>query len=231
MLTRDKWNRNVGTSEHPVSFLHEYAVGLIWDRLHQESPVALPTVQGTLFEDVMAGVDKVIIPDALQSVAGCIPDISLLQDSRPLRCIEVVVTNPASDEKVRRFQNLGVDLIQVPVRDEEELRGLFPLEGFGNWWPKYSEQEEAFRSVRDRLGVNWRGSRQFRLLRAQENADAAIKGLMDHLSICSPEVRRPFFARLLEAGSSLDSLYPIRKDNPKYECLFHNTGAGEQVGA
>ena len=33
MLTDKEWSRNVGTEAFPVSFLHEYAVGLIWDIL------------------------------------------------------------------------------------------------------------------------------------------------------------------------------------------------------
>ena len=99
MLTEKEWSRNVGTDAFPVSFLHEYAVGLIWDMLHSgEGLVQLPLLDGSLTSNLMDGVDKVIIPDALQSIAGYIPDISLLQDSRPIRCIEIVVTNPGNSE-------------------------------------------------------------------------------------------------------------------------------------
>ena len=90
LLPEDEWTKNVGSESYPVSFLHEYAVGLIWDLLHtQKGPVKLPTMDGSRSGDVVADIDRIIIPDALQSVAGYIPDISLLKDSRPVRCVEV----------------------------------------------------------------------------------------------------------------------------------------------
>lgn len=224
MRTEKGWSRNVGTQTYPVSFLHEYAVGLIWDRLHLNSgAVTLPTLDGSLSEDVMSGVDKVIIPDSLQSIAGFIPDISMLQDARPVRCIEVIVTNSVPPEKVVRMQNLGVEVIQVPVRNEKELRALVPTElKRSSWWPKFSQDEAMFRSARSKLGVNWRGSKQYRLLKRQEDADRAISNLMDNLTMCSPELRRAFIDCLQEI-SSLESLYPIRMNNPKYACL-HSDG-------
>ena len=143
MRSEKDWSRNVGTGTYPVSFLHEYAVGLIWDQLHLNSgAVTLPTLDGNISEDVMSGVDKVIIPDSLQSIAGFIPDISMLQDARPVRCIEVVVTNPVPPKKVAAMQNLGVEVIQVPVRNEKELCALVPIELEKNsWWPKYTQDE------------------------------------------------------------------------------------------
>ena len=45
-----------------------------------------------------------------------------------------------------------------------------------------------------------------------------ISKLMGNLTMCSPELRRAFLTRLREM-SSLESLYPIRTDNPKYACL------------
>ena len=220
MRTEKDWRRNVGTDAYPVSFLHEYAIGLIWDRLHLNSgAVTLPTLDGNLSEDVMSGVDKVIIPDPLQSIAGFIPDISMLQDARPVRCIEVVVTNPVPPNKVARMQNLGVEVIQVPVRNEKELCALVPTElKKTRWWPKYSQDEVLFRSARSKLGVNWRGSKQYGMLKRQEDADGAILNLMGNLAMCSPELRRAFVARLQEIAS-LESLYPIRMNNPKYACL------------
>ena len=224
MRTEKGWSRNVGTQAYPVSFLHEYAVGLIWDRLHLNSgAVTLPTLDGSLTEDVMSGVDKVIIPDSLQSIAGFIPDISMLQDARPVRCIEVVVTNPVPPKKVAAIQNLEVEVIQVPVRNEKELCALVPTElKKSSWWPKYSRDETVFRSARSKLGVNWRGSKQYRMLTRQEDADKAILNLMDNLTMCSPELRRAFIAWSQEI-SSLESLYPIRRNNPKYACL-HSDG-------
>ena len=221
MRAEHEWNRNVGTPSYPVSFLHEYAVGLIWDLLHlNDGPVPLPTIDCNLAEDVMDGVDQVVIPDALQSIAGFIPDISLLQKSRPIRCIEVIVNNPVAEEKCRAITNLGVELIQVPVRDENDLRALFPTDPSDKprWSPKFNRDEKVFREVLAKTGVNWKGTRQSKILEGQENADKVINDLIGALSRCSPQARRSFLTSLRNL-TSLEALYPLRQDNPKYACL------------
>ncbi len=229
LLPEAEWSKNVGSESYPVSFLHEYAVGLIWDLLQvRTSPVELPTIDGDRSCDVMADIDQIIMPDALQAVAGYIPDISLLKNARPVRCIEVIVTSPVPPQKLEAIGNLGVEVVQVPVRNEEDLRAIVPSteENKPSWWPKFSDREEVFRSVRQRTGVNWRGTRQYKILDGQEQADQAINTLMGNLSRCSPEVRRAFVARLTDM-SSLGSLYPIRQDNPKYaSCYPGDTGYG-----
>lgn len=222
LLPEAEWSKNVGSQGYPVSFLHEYSVALIWDLLHTHpGPIELPTIDGSLSGDVLAGTDQIIIPDALQAIAGCIPDISLLKDSRPVRCIEVIVTTPVSPRKLESIQNLGVEVVQVPVRKEDELRALFRPEQADrpSWWPKFSEQEQVFQSARKRTGVNWPGTRQYKMLRAQSEADAAVNDLIRQLSLCSPEVRRAFVDRLNDM-SGLGSLYPVRQDNPKYSVLY-----------
>lgn len=223
LRTEKEWSRNVGTESFPVSFLHEYAVGIIWDMLvHSNSDsVHLPLLDGTVSRNLMEDVDKVIIPDALQSIAGKIPDISLLRDSRPIKCIEVTVTNPVSEQKAKAIENLGVELFQVPVRNENELRSLFASvpEQTRSWWAKRDETSERqgetlYLADKRRIGFKWRGSpRDW-----QARADSAISELMDNLHWCSPEVRRAFLACLKEM-ESLESLFPIRPDNPKYKSL------------
>ena len=43
LLPEDEWTKNVGSESYPVTFLHEYAVGLIWDLLHtQKGPGKTP---------------------------------------------------------------------------------------------------------------------------------------------------------------------------------------------
>ena len=225
-LQEAEWLKNVGSANYPVSFLHEYAVGLIWELLHDhEGPVKLPTVDGGLTSDLMDGIDQIIIPDALQAVAGYIPDISLLKNSRPVRCIEVIVTSPVPPEKLAAIGNLGVEIVQVPVRNEEDRLAItqfpsFPsMEGTKRWWfPKFSDRKEPFKSVKERTGVNWRGTRQSKILEAQEHADTAINKLMDNISRCSPELRRAFVAQLNDL-SSLGSLYPLNQNNPKHEVV------------
>ena len=225
MLSEKEWARNVGSESYPVSFLHEYAVALIWDSLHASAgPLRLPLLDGTESDNLMVGVDKVVIPDALQSIAGFIPDISLLQDSRPIRCIEVVVTNPVPYQKVSAIQNLGVELLQVPVRNETELRSLFAetSQVIRLWWAKRHEHHQGhgdtlYRADSRRIGFRWRGSPS----EWQGRADKAILELIDNLHWCSPEVRREFLA-CLQDMDSLESLYPIRPDNPKYRSLHRD---------
>ena len=228
LLSEKEWSRNVGTAGFPVSFLHEYAVGLIWDMLHTASgPLELPTMDGGRSCDVCAGIDQIIIPDALQSIGGYTPDISLLKNSRPVRCIEVVVTSPVPPQKLAAVQNLGVELVQVPVRNENDLRALAVIEptaaNHDRWWATFNPDEQTFRDVQAKYGVNWRGTRQYRILERQKKADAAVNAFMDDLSCCSPEVRRAFVAKLGNI-SDLVSLYPIRKDNPKYKVLHAEAG-------
>ena len=217
MRTKEEWSHNVGTEAFPVSFLHEYSVGLIWDLLHANTgPVHLPLLDGSQSDNLMDGVDKVIIPDALQAIAGYIPDISLLQDSRPIKCIEVVVTNPVSDQKAAAINNLGVELFQVPVRNESELRALshdrVRLSKNKMWWPKHGEKERKL--VLREQAYSPRNT----VLKIQEDADREMEALMRNLSRCSPETRRAFLACLGDIDS-LESLYPIRPDNPKYKSL------------
>ena len=224
MLSSKEWSRNVGSESWPVSFLHEYAVALIWDLLNlnlNHQVVHLPTLDGGDSGNVLAGVDVIIVPDVLTAVAGFVPDISLLKDNRPIRCIEVVVTSPPTDDKRQRFRNLGVELVQVPVRNEDELRALFPPTASDKpwFWPKFGRHELLFREARRRAGVNWPGTRQHGVLKGQEEADEGINALMGQLSRCSPEVRRAFVNRLASLGG-LSSLYPVRQDNPKYEVLY-----------
>ena len=155
MLDESEWGKNVGTAGFPVSFLHEYAVGLIWDALNANTgPVTLPTLEGGMSDDVLAGVDKVIIPDNLNAVAGYVPDILCLRDSRPVRLIEVVVTSPVTAHKLTAITNLGVEVVQVPVRNEGELMALFPstLPDKLQWWCSYHKDEAVFQNAREKTG-------------------------------------------------------------------------------
>ena len=222
MLSDQDWRRNVGSEAFPVSFLHEYAVALIYDQLILGSEVQLPLpIDGERSANVMEGVGDVNFPDSLQAIGGYLPDIALYDSSfRVLRVIEVVVTKPVPNGKLKSLENRGVEVLQVPARHEGELRALFPSTDGDRpyWWPKFRKDDVAFREGRQKLGINWQASRQNRILSGQEEADRAIKQLMGNLSRCSPEVRRAFAAWLKDI-ESLDSLYPISQENPKREVL------------
>ncbi len=238
LLTENEWFRNVGTENYPVSFLHEYAVGLIWDLLHTtEGPVELPTLEGPASGNVLADTDKVILPDALQSTAGYIPDISLLKDSRPVRCIEVVVTTSPPANKLAAIRNLGVEVVQVPVRNDMEFRAICrPVESEkAQWWPKFStiDYRSTYRSVAENR--RWEALRSPGGKRAmndsvQAQANKAVCELLISLSQCSPELRRVFVAQLNEI-SELDSLYPLRQNNPKYSTIYPTHDDANNRGA
>ena len=244
MLSEEEWHRNVGTDSYPVSFLHEYAVGLIWDileirddgrsesgnektegdRRKGDGKVQLPTLEGGLSDDLLDGIERVTIPDSLQPIGGYIPDLALYdKDLRVVRVIEVVVTNPPPSQKLESLRSRGVEVVQVPVRNDVELRALFPQPVDGRklrWWHRTGAREGRG------VGVNFVSSRS-----AQSNADEAIDSFMANLRRASPGKRREFLQVLAESGT-LDSLYPLRPDNPKREILFTtNSQANGQSAA
>ena len=221
LLSDQEWGRNVGTAGHPISFIHEYGVALIYDQLIVGADVRLPLLNGERSGNVMEGVGQVRFPDPLQPIGGYLPDIALYDSSfQVLRIIEVVVTKPTSNEKLQSLEKRGVEVLQVPVRNEDELRALSPTADADKpwWWPKFDRNEQGFKDARERSGVNWQGTQRYRLLASQEKANEAIHEFMGNLSRCSPEVRRAFVLRLQEIGN-LESLYPVREDNPKREVL------------
>ena len=221
MLSDQEWRRNVGTEAYPVSFLHEYSVALIYDQLILGSDVQLPLLNGERSGNVMEGVGHVGFPDSLQAIGGYLPDIALYDSFfRVIRVIEVVVTAPVPHGKLHSLESRGVEVLQVPVQNEDDVRALCPSTDADKawWWPKFNSEETVFKEARRASGVNWQGTRQYRLLSGQEQADQAINELIGNLSRCSPEVRREFVLRLKDIDS-LESLYPIRNENPKREVL------------
>ncbi len=202
MLTEAEWSRNVGTPAFPVSFLHEYAVGLLWDALHSSNSVAVKTIDGSMSNNLMAGVERVVIPDSMQPIGGCIPDLALLdKDLRPVRVIEVVVTSPPTEEKADKLNLLeqrGVEVVLVPVRNEDELKALVPTSTDGqkpNWTHGLSLRQRRVRS-------------------AQLGADNKVEELINALIQCQPETRRKL-VRVMEELDGLESCYPLSPNNPK----------------
>ena len=221
MLSDQEWRRNVGTEAYPASFLLEYSVALIYDQLILGSDVQLPLVSGERSGNVMGGVGHVGFPDSLQAIGEYLPDIALYDSSlRVIRMIEVVVTAPVPHEKLHALESRGVEGLQVSVQNEDDVRALCPSTDADNpwWWPKFHSEETVFKEARRASGVNWQRTRQYRLLSGQEQADKTINELIGNLSRCSPEVRRSFVLRLKNIDS-LESLYPIRNENPKREVL------------
>ena len=214
MLSEEKWSRNVGTPGFPVSFLHEYAVGLLWDALQSRDSVVVKTIDGSVSGNLMQGVDRVVIPDAMQPIGGCIPDLALLdKELRPVRVIEVVVTSPpttAKMEKLDKLQKRGVEVVMVPVRNEEELKALSDSESEGsrpNWAYKWNHK------VLEEMGII-NIPRQRSITSGQLGADRQVEELIKALVGCRPEVRRQL-VKVLQEMDSLESCYPLSPKNPK----------------
>ena len=214
MLTEEEWSANVGTPGFPVSFLHEYAVGLLWDRLQGRDEVIVKTLDGCMSDNLLNGVDRVVIPDSMQPIGGCIPDLALLdKELRPVRIIEVIVTSPPTSEKMEKLTSLkqrGVEVILVPVRNEEELKALIPSEVHGKaqrWAYVWSHK------VLEQMGII-NIPRQQMITSGQSHADAKVKELIKALVECKPETRRQL-VRVLQELDSLESRYPLSPKNPK----------------
>ena len=181
LLPETEWNRNVGTPAFPVSFLHEYAVGLLWDRLQGNDKVIVKTLDGCMSGNLLNGADRVVIPDSMQPIGGCIPDLALLdKDLRPVRIIEVIVTSAPAPEKMEKLTSLqqrGVEIVLVPVRNEEELKALMPSKADGKvqrwaygWSPTVLEQMGIINIPRKQM-----------IRSGQSHADAKVKELIKAL--------------------------------------------------
>ena len=227
LLTAEQWKRNVGTESYPVTFLHEYAVGLIWDLLQtalkDNEPIKLPLIDGAMSENVLDDVAQISFPDSLQAIGGYIPDLALFdRNIKVLRVIEVVVTSHSSQEKLDNLTKRGVEVLQVPVRNEADLRALAPEHSQGNgirWWHQTYRREGRGR------GVNFRS-----YTRIQNEADEEVSTFIRNLVQCSPTKRRELVA-VLETLHSLDSLYPLRRDNPKRDKLQGSEAPSGIIGS
>ena len=221
MLSETEWSRNVGTQSFPVSFLHEYAVGLLWDRLNGRDPVSVKTMDGSQSRDLREGAVRVVIPDSMQPIGGCIPDLAVLdKDLRPIRVIEVVVTSPPSGEKREKLERLnerGVEVVLVPVRNENELRALVPTATDGKriswaygWSPTVFEQMGVVNIPRQR-----------QILKSQREASTTVTALINSLIQCGPETRRKLL-QVLQEMENLEARYPLSPNNPKRAVVSGN---------
>ena len=145
MLKNDEWNRNVGSPAFPVSLLHEYAVGLIWERLHGDDPVTVRMMNGELSGDLRDGMRYVQPGRPNQTIAGQVPDL-VIYDAQlnPVRVIEVTVTSPLTADKRSRYENLDIEVVEVPIRTEADLVALY-LPAFPHGIPWGSINEKRYR--------------------------------------------------------------------------------------
>lgn len=218
---------NVGTSSAPVSWLHQRAVALLYDEITNGLRAGTQTTKagevwnyevrvlkepcGELTDNLLADVTKAKVPGEWDQVGGVVPDLILYgEGDQPVRIIEVVVTNPPNSTKQKKLATLrrrGVDVVLVTIRNESDLLKLC-------WAPV----DVRFSSLysRDRFSINYAAQKyESRHVAAWDNT---VKELGKALRNCSPAVRREFVATL-RGINKLDSLFPLRPDNPLKEQL------------
>lgn len=214
MLPEKDWYKNIGTGMHPVSLIHEYAVGLLWDALQSGERVVVKTMDGSMSSDLAQGVETVVIPDDMQPIGGCVPDLALLdKDLRPLRVIEVVVTAPPTGEKRKKLETLqerGVEVVLVPVRTEEDLKALVA--------PEKAKPKWSHKLTHAQIDIQHRRA----MTHNQSVANKQVQGLLKALVECSPEVRRQA-VKVLQGMDSSESLYPLSPSNPKRDLIEGQT--------
>lgn len=210
------WKINLGTPEQQVSYLHEYAVAMIWEALHSDgsSPVYMRTKTGKLSGNLKEGMARVDIPDALTHIGGMLPDLAIYNsDYRPIRVIQVDVTHDTDEDKVQRLLNLGVETCVAKIRTPKDLRSLIITEReCKSSLRRFSADADAVNQAISNIP-----QKSANLMR-QRAADKTIEGVMQAIALCSPQVRREFYDMLI-ASSRVYGRYPISDANPKAEML------------
>ena len=214
-------DRNVGTQVHPVSWLHERAVALLWDELRRslfnrqgrlQRQVLHVRTAGGWSGDLCADVGRIDFPDDLTHIGGVIPDIALYnEDNRPIRLIEVVVTSAPDAKKQAKLEALavrGIEIVIVPVHNENDLLEMcWDHDQYTARWPAL----DADRRQMENMG---RG-------RYSPEGDEMAAKLVRALTICSPQAKRALLdaLRALKA-SDVDDLFPLSRDNPLRDSLL-----------
>ena len=155
------------------------------------------------------------------SVGGIVPDLILYgdDDAKPIRIIEVVVTSPPSEKKQQKLDTLnkrGVDVVVLTVKEEVDLLNLCPT-----WWrPKFGSL-----TSKDEFDINLQINQVRR--REMRSYDDTVWELIKAIQSCRPSTRRALL-KILSELKSLDSLYPIRPNNPLKDKLATSTAETNQ---
>ena len=229
-----KWTRNVGTPDHPVSYLHEYAVALIWDRLSAGECFVRNT--SNEYEHIIVPKGgRIAIPDELTPIGGMVPDIAIYDsDHRPVSVVEVQVTSSPSENKRVRLGRLGVNIIIVPVPDEGALLTMFkpvpieellPYAHIPNQF--YGHTNLLNKQMNDRRGLSRGGnSRRSQTRRTLEQSNETMANLIKALKMCDPSLRQELRA-VLDELDSIESQHPILSGNPKLPVLQQDNEKSE----
>ncbi len=146
------------------------------------------------------------VPGDWDTVGGIVPDLILYDDDdKPVRIIEVVVTSPPDDRKRKKLDTLrgrGIDVVEITVTKESDLLALC----WTPWTPTFTSLTR-----RDKFADN-RAQDEYRRL-GHRRQDEKVQDLIFAIQNCSPKVRRDFWKVFKHLGT-LDSLYPVRPNNP-----------------
>ena len=204
-----KWTENIGTPEYPVSYLHEYAVALIWDRLNAGGCFVKTTSNEYEHVTVPNG-GRIGIPDELTPIAGMMPDIAIYDaDHRPVTVVEVQVTSAPSENKMARLDRLGVKMIVVPVPNEEALFTMFQPVSTEELFPSINIPDHYYGHTN-----LIKSRRRIRSSRHLDDANHAVSNLIRYLKMCDPALRKEL-RTVLDELDSIESQYPILPGNPK----------------
>ena len=220
------WTRNVGTPDYPVSYLHEYAVALIWDRLNAGVCFVKTTADECEHITVPQG-GRVDIPDELTPIAGTVPDIAIYDSNhRPITAVEVYVTSSPSKDKIVRMERLGVKTVVVPVPNEEALLSMFRPVSTDELFPgisiprRFSGHTILLKNLYANTGIE-SASHRMRMDSARRNLDdsnSVVSNLIRSLRMCDPALRQELRA-VLDELDSIESQRPILPGNPKLPIL------------
>ena len=246
-MDKSIWGSNVGSDSHPVTYLHEYAVALLWETVETYGGCFVNTMTG--WEQVFKhSVASLIVPTDLQAVGGLVPDLAIYdKQHNPKTIFEVVVTNPPSiskSEKLKKLQERGIQVIVTKrlvsekdledfVRTFEEHKRMeqdsWPVLDVRDYFKpehsyiKHFMEDESFRKFLPHVETAGVGliAPEIRslMVERQREANSNILGLMQNLAFCEPYVRREFFRMMNVAGRDIHARFPISPSNPKSEVL------------
>ena len=219
------WKRNVGTPENPVSYLHEYAIALIWDRL-EFGKCEVKTDSGQYERVSVPPGGRIAIPDELTAIGGMMPDIAIYNaEHRPVAIVEVQVTAVPSDRKIARMRKLGVQMFVVPVPNQEALRNMLCPVSTQDVLPDmqlpcryYGHSTLIIKRLWNKVFTR-KDRRRLDFFRQNlDEANESVAELIRSLRMCDPTLRQELRS-VLDTLDSVESIYPILPDNPKAQVL------------
>ena len=146
------------------------------------------------------GVASVKVPDPdWDSVGGIVPDLILYkEDGRPHRVIEVIntsVSTPAKRQKLEQLQRRDVDVVEVIVHTEDDLKALFPEE------PAVGYRRRRLRHFQNNGQESYESGNE-------RHMEGLVEDFIKAVQYCTPAMRRRLVA-VLKGPDTLESCYPV----------------------